>query len=335
MPHVDLGKLLGVLFKKADALSDAVAANKNEIENGLVSVGLKIHLIGNDTPFNELFRKLGGRAILEQNVYKHTQAVSCLVLPPVGNATAAINLVSAIERYTEYKLFENDNVQIQVCSPGRLDQRRAAMLGVGYYLGSAKLRRYTIDDFDTTVSADVGYRRGRRLVIYDAGGFERHFGWWGSDNSRLKIAKVLPFEKGRSDVLIRGCTISDIENINLLASMLIHAQERGYWEHHGLPLEKNIDSLLDRHLLSGILDASWVKADNGPINDKDFACALSELVSYVYDESSRIQKFKKRLQGKPGTDPKGILFEMQQVLQTCRLEVTEECSQLERGEMRA
>jgi hypothetical protein len=320
MAHAaELGPLLGVLFKRAPAKADAVAANKNDSRKGMMSVGLKIHLIGNDQPFEELIGKLGGYSVLERNVYRHAQAVSCVVLPPVGNTQAAIDLVHCLEQYTRYRLFGNAKVQIQVCSPGRLDAYRSAILGAGFYLGSATIRRYTVDDFETTVSEGGQYNRGRKIVIYDAGGFVPHFSWWARKNGNLKVERKLPFKPGRTDVLVRACRESDIENINLLASLLIYAQEKGYWADMGWQLQRDIDALLKTHYLHGVLEASWVTEDGrGNQHDATFALALTELVAYACDETSRIKKLARLLQGRPSTDAKGILVGMQQIMKKFR-----------------
>jgi hypothetical protein len=74
-------------------------------------------------------------------------------------------------------LFNNPEIQIQLCSPGRLSARRSALLAIGFYLGSDTLRRYTLGDLATSFSENQHcYWRGRRLVLYDAeGDFDRNF----------------------------------------------------------------------------------------------------------------------------------------------------------------
>ena len=117
-----LEDLLAILHDRAPAKADAVALQRRRVEHGLLSVGLKIHCLRNGRQFLPLVERLGGASkVLEINMYKHSQASLCLVLPPVGNARAAILLLECIERFTEYALFGNRKIQIQVCSPGRLD----------------------------------------------------------------------------------------------------------------------------------------------------------------------------------------------------------------------
>ena len=189
-----------ILHDRAPAKTDALALQRRRVEHGLLSVGLKIHCLGNGSQFSSLVERLGGASkVLEINMYKHSQASLCLVLPPVGNARAAILLLECIERFTGSALFANQKIQIQVCSPGRLDARRSAFLAIGFYLGSDTLRRYALGDLETTASRDWHYQRGQRLVIYDAGGdFERGFEWWeGPATASVLSCRQLPFENGR------------------------------------------------------------------------------------------------------------------------------------------
>jgi hypothetical protein len=161
-----LEDLLAILHDRAPAKADAVALHRRRIEHGLLSVGLKIHCLDSGSQFFSLVESLGGASkALEINMYKDSQASLCLVLPPVGNARSAILLLECIEHFTGYPLFGNRKIQIQVCSPGRLDARRSALLAIGFYLGSDTLRRYALEDLETTVSRDARYRRGQRLVM--------------------------------------------------------------------------------------------------------------------------------------------------------------------------
>jgi hypothetical protein len=336
-----LEDLLAILHDRAPAKVDAVAVQRRRVEHGLLSVGLKIHHLGNGSEFFSLVKRLGGASrVLEINMYKHAQASLCLVLPPVGNARAAILLLECIERFTGCALFGNQKIQIQVCSPGRLNARRSAFLAIGFYLGSDTLRRYAVGDLETTVSRDWDYRRGQRLVIYDAGGdFERGFEWWErSSNGRgLLIRSQLPFENGRSDLLAGNGSRLDIENINLLATLLVHAQHQGYWSKLGDQFEEEMQSLLDRHLLAGLVNAPWVRtstAERG--GDMKFSSALQELVAYVFEESVRVKKKSRilflRSHDEPTRSSRGILHEMQSLLQKYRTEVVRQSQLDEKGD---
>jgi hypothetical protein len=335
-----LEELLAIVGERAPAQAETVALQRRRVENGLLSVGIKIHCLDNGREFVTLVERLGGaRRALEVNVYKLLQASLCMVLPPVGNARAAILLLDCIERFTGCPLFGNGRIQIQVCSPGRLDARRSALLGIGFYLGSDTLRRYALEDFETTVSKDAHYRRGQRLVIYDAGGdFEREFDWWdrSSNGKDHVILPQLPFANGRTDLLAGSGSRLDIENINLLATLLVHAEHQGYWGDLGHQFEADMHALLDRHLLTGLIKAPWVRTGSAErLGDRRFFSALQELVAYVFDESVRVKKRSGtrllRLRATPAASSQGVLHEMQALLQKYRTEVVRQSRLHDKG----
>jgi len=191
-----------------------------------------------------------------------------------------------------------------------------------------------------TVSGDWRYQRGRRLVIYDAGGdFERGFEWWersGNGTDRL-IRLQLPFENGRSDLLTGNGSRLDVENINLLATLLIHAEHQGYWSKLGEQFEEDMQSLLDRHLLAGLVNAPWVRTgDAESADDTKFFSALQELVAYVFEESVRVKKtsgilFSRWHEIPAGSSP-GILHEMQSFLKKYRTEIVRQSGLLDKGD---
>jgi hypothetical protein len=270
-------------------------------------------------------------------MYKHSQASLCLVLPPVGNARAAILLLECIEHFTGYPLFGNRKIQIQVCSPGRVDARRAALLAIGFYLGSDTLRRYALGDLETTASKGARYQRGQRLVIYDAGGdFDRGFEWWAGDVERRRILRRLPFEDGRCDLLTGSGSRLDIENINLLATLLIHVEHQGYWSKLGVQFEEDLQSLLDQHLLAGLVNAPCVRTDDAEsADDMQFFSALQELVACVFEESVRVKKKSGILFSRwheiPARSSRGILHEMQSLLKKYRTEVVRQSCLHDKG----
>ena len=231
--------LLALLHGHAPAKVDAVALYRRRVEHGHLSVGLKIHCLGDGSQFSTLVEGLGGaQKILDVNYYKHSHASLCLVLPPVGSARSAILLLECIEHFIGSALFSNPEIQIQVCSPGRLGARRSALLAIGFYLGSDTLRRYTLGDLATSFAEDHYRPRGRRLVLYDAeGDFDRNFDWWKEFGKHRLVESQLPFENGRSDLLTGSGSRLDIQNINLLATLLVHAQYQGYWNQarHAVP----------------------------------------------------------------------------------------------------
>src|SRR3974390_2203393 len=251
--------LLALLHDHAPAKVDAVARHCRRVEHGQLSVGLKIHCLGDGSQFSTLVAGLGGSVkILDINRYRHSRASLCLVLPPVGNARSAILLLECIEHFIGSALFSNPEIQIQVCSPGRLDARRSALLAIGFYLGSDTLRRYTLEDLATSFAEDHYRPRGRRLVLYDAeGDFERNFDWWKEAARQRLVEPHLPFKNGPSDLLNGNGRRVDIQNINLLATLLVHAQYQGYWNRLGMQFQEEMEALLERHVPNGLLDAPW------------------------------------------------------------------------------
>jgi hypothetical protein len=334
-----LENLLVLLHKQAPAKADAVALHRRRVELGLLSVGLKLHCLGNGTQFSTLVNGLGGSSkILGVNLYKNSGASLCLVLPPVGSARTAILLLECIEQSIESPLFGNPEIQIQVCSPGRLSPRRAALLAIAFYLGSDTLRRYSLAELETTFTTHRNYPRGKRLVLYDADGdFDAEFDWWKrSDKDRLVVPR-LPVDNGRSDLLAGSASRLDIENINLLATLLIHAQYEGYWKALGQQFEQEMGALLDQHLLAGLADAPWVRTDDLESGDDDqFFAALQELVAYAFEEAIRIKEkgpfWTSNWRHIPARSSRGILQEVQALLQKYRGELVQGSRLFDQGD---
>jgi hypothetical protein len=329
--------LLALLHGQAPAKVDAVARHRRRVEHGCLSVGLKIHCLGDGSQFSTLVEGLGGaQRVLEINYYKHSQASLCLVLPPVGSARSAILLLECIEHFIGSALFSNAEIQIQVCSPGRLDARRSALLAIGFYLGSDTLRRYTLGDLATSFAEHETYPRGIRLVLYDAwGSFDQNFDWWKEFGNDRLVEPQLPFKNGRSDLLTGSGSRLDIQNINLLASLLVHAQYQGYWNQLGMQFQEEMEALLERHLLKGLTVAPWVRTDDPESdNDDGFFVALQELVAYAFEESTRIKKEGRLFPGwheKSVRSSGGILQEVQSLLQKYRSELVSRSQLLDQG----
>jgi hypothetical protein len=318
-----LEDLLDVLHERAPAQADAISLHRRNVEHGLVSVGLKLHCLGGGSEFATLVEKLGGAgSILEINHYKSSRASLCLVLPPVGNARAAVLLLKCIEIFTGSSVFGNPEIQMQVCSPGRLNARRSALLAIGFYLGSDTLRRYALEDFETTFTTNDVYPRGKRLVLYDAeGDFDRDFEWWVAAGGDRHVKRQLPFNTERSDLLIGSGSSLDIENINLIATLLVHVEHEGYWKQLGIQFDEDLRALLDRHLLSGLLDAPWVRTKGPQTHDDEwFKSAVQELTAYAFDETLRIKRQTCSLRNRRNQEraPDSILQEMQILLQKYR-----------------
>ena len=174
------------------------------------------------------------------------------------------------------------------------------------------------------------------MVIYDAGpfgDFDCAFAWWARGASGLTIRTTLPFLSSRTDVLVGPGSKADIRNINLLATLLVHAQSAdgdGYWSSLGASFADDLVSLLDGHLLSGLVEAPWIRVSDrrdwgDPRNDQIFFGALQELTACAAAEATRLDNAssprEEMIRG-------GILDEMQALLATYRDIVT---STSERG----
>jgi hypothetical protein len=335
-----LEDLLVLLHKHAPAKVDAVALHRRHVEHGLLSVGLKIHCLNSGSQFSTLVTGLGGsQKILDVNSYKDARASLCLVLPPVGNARSAILLLECIGHFIGPALFNNPEIQIQVCSPGRLGPRRSALLAIGFYLGSDTLRRYTLLDLATSFATHFHYPRGRRLVLYDADGdFDRDFDWWKGSGAHRIISSQLPFDHGRSDLLTGSGSRLDIQNINILATLLVHAEYQGYWKQLGVQFEKEMEALLEQHLLAGLIDGPWVRTDDTKSHDDErFFSALQELVAYAFEEATRVKVKKpgrlfRSWQEIPARSSLGILQDVQSLLQKYRSELVGQSLLFDQGD---
>ena len=324
-----IGHLLDTLRTRSLEKVDALESQKRRVTHGLLSVGLKVHCIRETERFGALIAALGGEwKAVERNIYKRNDARFCIVLPPVGSAQNAVTLLECIEQYTGCRMFDNPCVQLQVCSPGRLHPRYAALHAIGFYLSSDTLRQYSLDDFATTVS-DEFYRRGKRLVIYDAGLtgiFDSDFAWWARGPEGLTIRQALPLH-GRTDIMVGPGSRADISNINLIATLLVHAQSsaaEGYWNWLGQLFVRDLTVLLDRHMLAGLTEAPWVcpcDVDGDGVQDGLFLDALQELTAYAEAEAARLQQACAHSSSAVRSGG-GILHEAQEVLSTYRGIVT-------------
>lgn len=316
------------LHKKSPALTDFVARHRRDAVDGLLSVGLKLHYLGHDPWFDELVEALSGDGggVLWVNGYKKEDASLCLVLPPVGSARVAIGLIKAIEQYINYPLFDNPYVQIQVCSPGQLDKHHCAIHGAVFYLASERIRRFCLENLETTFSKNGCYPRGRRLILYDANGdFDPGFPWWSRVWTQCVIRETLPLPPSRTDVLTATLP-SDIENINLTASLLVHAQYaelNGYWRQAGRRFGREAEALLNDYGFRDLLNSAWVNENHEKDtaeSDVLFSCALQKLVAHAFAETKR---FSLKLPSR-GVHKKGLLQHMQELVGKYRALVREQ-----------
>ena len=83
---------------------------------------------------------------------------------------------------------------------------------------------------------------------------------------------------------------TDIENINLMATLLSHDRHVAYWQHLGCRFVADVEALLKRHLLQGILEVSWIHPATGEMaDDTQFFSTLQELMAYAFEEYARLE----------------------------------------------
>ena len=101
-----------------------------------------------------------------------------------------------------------------------------------------------------------------------------------------------------------------------------------------MQFQEEMEALLERHVLSGLVDAPWVRTDDPESDDDRFFVALQELVAYAFEESVRIKKKGGLFSGWheiPVRSSHGILQEVQSLLQKYRSEVVRQSRLLDQG----
>src|SRR4029434_3557130 len=103
-----------------------------------------------------------------------------------------------------------------------------------------------------------------------------------------------------------------------------------YWKHLGGRFAADVEALLRRHLLQGMLEASWIHPATGKkADDTQFFSALQELMAYAFEEYARLEKERRNQGWRRGTsDRPGILAEMRALLQHYRAELRAESGRL-------
>jgi hypothetical protein len=328
--------LLAALQQSNPVKVDALHRHRRRVEHGLLSVGLKLHCLTPEYPeLQRLVQEVGG---FEQRPYRRESASLTYVLPPVGSARMAVMLLECIEEFTGYNIFKNKAVQIQVCSPCRLDRDNAAVLALVFCLGSDVLRHYRLADFATTFSTPDENKhhslvRGRRIVLYDGlGTLDREFDWWDlQGDGSLVVRKDLPFKSARTDILT-ALTKTDIYNINLASSLLVHYQQVAYWEDVGLRFKQAVAALLHEHALDAVLEAPWVHDEGADVQDDyAFYFILNEVMNYARAEKDRLKKERSAFWRRKALRP-GILGQMRALLGQFSTEVVKHAQQLPKEE---
>jgi hypothetical protein len=99
-----------------------------------------------------------------------------------------------------------------------------------------------------------------------------------------------------------------------------------------MQFQEEMEALLERHVLNGLVDAPWVRTDDPESEDDDgFFAALQELVAYAFEESVRIRKKGPGWHEIPVRSSHGILQEVQSLLQKYRSEVVRQSRLLDQG----
>jgi hypothetical protein len=267
-----------------------------QMKGGCLPVGLKVHAL----------KKIPDLQLRGQTWFKLEAASRCIVLPPVANADAAIDLLGVLERRLGETIIDNEDYQIQVCSQSRLTAERAAHLGTAFYLGSDRIRTYNQRSLKTSHN-----ETGKRLVVYGAGVCEKHFDWCGMDaDGNVVVGPPPDAIHCRTDVL--WChSRRDVFNVNLIATLLVHDQFDGFWKPLGDTFQIALRDILDRHHLSGVLDAPWVKTGGNEDDGQDevFETVFEELSAYALSEAGRLRDNRIPLGG--------ILAEVNDLLEYC------------------
>ena len=61
-----------------------------------------------------------------------------------------------------------------------------------------------------------------------------------------------------------------------------------------MQFQEEMGTLLERHILNGLVDVPWVRTDDPESdNDDEFSTALQELVGYAFEETVGLIKKKK------------------------------------------
>ncbi len=272
------------------------------IEYGLLPIGLKIHCATANPP---------GKDFLSTGYFAAHNAGTCFNLPPVGNMRMVQELFQLLKRRAGVNFLNNPDYQIQVCTPGVLTGLSAAILGMCFYLGSDQIRfNFAKENFITTHS-----ETGGRLVIQGAGVVDRKFQWWRRGLADQLLVEPLGDEfSNRTDVLMCQ-SLQDIETVNLVATLLVHATYGGYWSVLGRTFEDEAISLFKSRGLAFVLTAQWVSTRRYGSFDKEqteYFDVLCRLASYATAQAHALEVL--RQQGDREAARGNLLYDMQELL---------------------
>ncbi len=291
---------------------DETLQNYRQVKHALLPVGMKIHCVSDEGLFNVLFDCLIGTIdsgdqrtplhVKHANMFKQEAGAWCFVLPPVGNSDAASALISHLERITGAKLFKSTNYQIQLCAPGKLEGRDAAILSILFYASSDIIRRFNSKEQLKTTFSGHGktcIACGIRPVLHGVGGqtstFDRNFLYYTKDaNGSKQVYFRLPWKSGkhRTDILAGPCTKGDIKRFNLISSLLVHRRYGGFWAELGEKLYDRTLQIMVEHQIGYMLDFPWVHSSfvqkPSSIEDDLVFDAIVELHELLHDEAKNL-----------------------------------------------
>ncbi len=278
------------------------------IENGMLPIGLKIHCLNKDSKgFN--FLKKGNFSV-------HNAGIS-FNLPPVGSFRALKKLMAEIEAKSGVDFFDDasSDFQIQVCFPGELDPKKAALLRSAVYISAPKLRHFAKEDLTTSHENLTG----KKLTIYGAGVQNSHFEYWEEKPVGFGVEKLEKFPKrifNRTDMV--GCkSLQEVEYGQLVATLLLHSQYGGIWSKLGKDFESQYMKLLNKYdLIPTVQNNSWIKKPEvTESNPEDFFYHLEEIYEHVRGEFTAVHKTGER---------KGLIFEIHNLIQDFKTQIEEE-----------
>ena len=204
---------------------------------GFYPVGGKIHFTNPipDERFDEFMRQYG----FASSPFTLMHANKSLLLPPRASAH---ELVRIIQGLAEHDIIQpDDDPEIQVSIPGRLNNQYAALLGSAMLLSSYKCIEYDEDSFSTTHESHTS----TMIMVYDDGVLDE------------SVTELPDGITGRTDMLGRKDP-RDIYLYQILGSLISQAAYGGPFQKIGEQFIREYVQLLDKHCVLGMLDAPWI-----------------------------------------------------------------------------
>jgi len=122
-------------------------------------------------------------------------------------------------------------------------------------------------------------------------GLRPKFYWWKEFGKHRLVEPQLPFENGRSDLLTGSGSRLDIQNINLLATLFVHAQYQGYWNQLGMQFQEEMEAFARAACTQTV--SSMLRGSGRMIQERrrrQVLCRSSRACGVRFEESVRIKK---------------------------------------------